>query len=123
MAKREPDEAREHRIAMEVVVDAYGPEEQAMGWYYYLDDKLTFPFQARCLQERSISPLRQGEEVIVDSLAPTDDCLHEIFVLTTWQGRSLGVPLAQLEAVGTDEDTEEGVSDWHYWVDQGYEFG
>ncbi len=94
-----------------------------MGWYDYLDDKLTFPFQARCLQERSISPLRQGEEVIVDSLAPTDDCLQEIVVLTTWQGRSLGVPLAQLEAVGTDEDTEEGVSDWHDWVDQGYEFG
>ena len=25
---------------MEIIVDAYGPEEQALGWYYYLDDKL-----------------------------------------------------------------------------------
>jgi hypothetical protein len=24
----------EERIMMKVVVDAYGPEEQAMGWYY-----------------------------------------------------------------------------------------
>ncbi|MGC9261379.1 MAG: calcium-binding protein, partial [Phycisphaerae bacterium] len=23
---------------MEIVVDANGPEEVAMGWYYYLDD-------------------------------------------------------------------------------------
>jgi hypothetical protein len=108
---------------MEVVVDAYGPEEQAMGWYDDLDDTLTFPFQARCLQERSISPLRQGEEVIVDRLAPTDDCLHEIFVLTTWQGRSLGLPLAQLAAVEADEDTVEAIEDWHYWVDRGHSFG
>ena len=28
---------REERIEMEIIVDAYGPEEQAMGWYYYLD--------------------------------------------------------------------------------------
>ena len=30
------DEHREERISMEIIVDAYGPEEQAMGWYYYL---------------------------------------------------------------------------------------
>ena len=27
---------------MEVIVDAYGPEEQAMGGYYYLEEKLQF---------------------------------------------------------------------------------
>jgi len=31
---------REKRIAMEIIVDAYGPEEQAMGWYYYLDERV-----------------------------------------------------------------------------------
>lgn len=44
MASIERDEAREARITMEAVVDAYGPEEQAMGWYYYLADRLAFPF-------------------------------------------------------------------------------
>ena len=38
------DEERERRISMEIVVDAYGPEEQAMGWYYSLEDRLGFPF-------------------------------------------------------------------------------
>jgi hypothetical protein len=28
------DQEREERISNEVIVDAYGPEEQAMGWYY-----------------------------------------------------------------------------------------
>ena len=27
---------REERIEMEIVVDAYGAEKRAMGWYYYL---------------------------------------------------------------------------------------
>ncbi len=31
------------------IVDAYGPEEQALGWYYYLENKIGFPFQAKCI--------------------------------------------------------------------------
>jgi Calcium binding len=27
------DDAREHRIDMEVIVDAYDEQERAMGWY------------------------------------------------------------------------------------------
>ena len=27
---------------MEVIVDAFGSEEQAMGWYYCLEEKLQF---------------------------------------------------------------------------------
>jgi len=45
---RSKDEVREERIVMEVVVDAYGRSERAMGWYYYLDGKMKFPFKARC---------------------------------------------------------------------------
>ncbi len=36
MTKLRQDKEREERITMEIIVDAYGPEEQAMGWYYYL---------------------------------------------------------------------------------------
>jgi hypothetical protein len=31
---REKDAAREERIHNEAIVDANGPEEQAVGWYY-----------------------------------------------------------------------------------------
>jgi Calcium binding len=37
---------REERIHNEVIVDAYGPEEQALGWYYYLENK-KFSFLSR----------------------------------------------------------------------------
>jgi len=57
MPRRAKDEEREERIHMEIVVDAYGPEEQAMGWYYYLADTMHYPFSARCIARRVTSPL------------------------------------------------------------------
>ena len=118
------DEEREERIAMDIVVDAHDGEEQAMGWYYYLDDQLRVPFIARCIAERAISPLRAGAEVEVVGMAPEDECEHEMFVTTRWEQRTLAVPLAQLEASShVDEQTRQAVEDWHYWVERGYEFG
>jgi hypothetical protein len=54
MPKRDTD--RERRIMEVIVVDAYGAEERAMSWYYYLDDQLRFPFTATCIAKRSILP-------------------------------------------------------------------
>ncbi len=73
MTRPAKDEEREERINMEIIVDAYGPEEQAMGWYNYLSDTLQFP-----------------------------------------------VPLMQLEGLQVDEETQQAIGDWHYWVNRGY---
>jgi len=122
MSPSQRDEEREERIIMEIVVDAYGPEEQAMGWYYYLDDTLSFPFTARCKMRRPVSPLRVGDEVKVIAMAPETECEHEMFVMLRWNEDDLAVPLSQLEVIHGDEQTQQAVADWHYWVEQGYEF-
>ena len=92
MAKPKRDPIREDRIQNEAIVDAYGPEEQAMGWYYYLEDRLRFPFQARCIAANVVSRLRKGKTVEVRSIAPEDACQSDMLVLICWQGRSLAVP-------------------------------
>ena len=123
MAKRE-NKAREDRITMEIVVDAYGSEERAMGWYYYLEGKLQFPFTAACVSERASSPLEKGDEVEVMGMADTDDCQHEMLVLVRWERKKgLAVPLGQLKVGGDgDAGTREAVEDWLYWDKMGYEF-
>ncbi len=123
MAKVERDEEREERITMEIVVDAYGPEEQAMGWYYYLQDTMQFPFTAACVSKRRISPVKEGATLEVVGMAPEDECEQEMFVEIEWEGDTLAVPLIQLEAPEADEETQQAIADWHYWVSQGYEFG
>jgi hypothetical protein len=122
MAKRKKDPIREDRIQNEAVVDAYGPEEQALGWYYYLENKIRFPFQAKCTVAKTVSPLRKGETVEVRRLAPEDACSSDMLVLITWHGRNVAVPLSQLTPLDADESTSEAVSDWHYWIAQGYLF-
>jgi hypothetical protein len=118
----EKDEDREHRITMEIVVDAYGEEERALGWYYYLQDKLGVPFRARCVQEREVSPLSVGDEVEAVGLPPERECEREMFVSIRWGQRKLAVPLAQLKVVEADDETREAVEDWLYWVGRGYQF-
>lgn len=114
--------ARERRIEQEIVVDAYTSDERAIGWHCYLDDKLRFPFKAKCIAVRGISPLKQGEEVEVLGMAPEDNCMKEMFVVVGFAGRKLGVPLVQLDPVKPDEATHDAVEDWRYWSAMGYEF-
>ena len=122
MAQTEKDEERERRIHEEVIVDAYNEAEQAMGWYYYLEDRLNSAFIARCIKMRIISPLQVGDEVDVIGLAPEDECEHEMFVIMRWdRPEGLAVPLSQLGFVHGDERAREAVEDWHYWVNRGYE--
>ncbi len=122
MPESKKDPKREHRIAMEIIVDAYSPEEQAMGWYYYLEEKLGFPFLAKCIAERAISPLREGDEVEIVGMGPEAECQHEMFVEMTWDKRTLAVPLSQVKPIASvDKLTKEAVGDWHYWLSQSYE--
>ena len=44
-----------------------------------------------------------------------------MFVWVGRAGRRIAVPLAQLQPLSKDEETQEAVGDWLYWVDRGYE--
>src|SRR3990172_8547823 len=104
------DPEREHRIAMEAIVDANGPEEQAMGWYYYLEDKIHFPFRAKCMIERTTSPLWTRDEVEVTGMASEADCGREMFVEIQWDNRKLVIPLVQVQPLTDSEvNTNEAV--------------
>lgn len=72
MAREDPE--REERIAMEAVVDCYNESERAMGWYYYLQGTISFPFAAKCDRKRAISPLKVDERVEVIDMAPEEEC-------------------------------------------------
>jgi hypothetical protein len=118
--QRNPD--REERIHEEILVEAFGPEEQAMGWYYYLESKLRFPFQARCIASYEVSPLQVGEIVEVYRMAPEAACSSDMLVMIEWQDRMMAVPLSQLIATDADDETVDAIADWHYWLDRRYTF-
>jgi len=75
------------------------------GWYFYLENKMRIPFQARCTVAKSVSPLRKVETVEVGCLAPEDSCCSDMLVLIRWRGRNLAVPLCQLTPFDADKST------------------
>jgi hypothetical protein len=120
MAKGKPDQQRMQRIQMEIVADAHDEEEQAMGWFSHLEERLHFPFRARCIAPQPGSPLRKGQEVEAVDLVAPEDWDGEMLVTVTWEQRTLAVPLAQLKALQADAATTQAIEDWHYWVEQGF---
>ncbi len=122
MSGTAPDKNREERIDMEVVVDAYNEDERAMGWYYYLEDKLQFPFKARWVNRQR----PQGKEIEVVEMSPEDECMRSMFVEVRYrEGEVDDIFSARLEdihPIEVDEGTAEAIADWHYWIDMGYEF-
>ncbi len=121
-ARAEKDEERERRIEDEVVVDAYGEEERALGWYYYLESRVKFPFQARCIAEERTSPLQRGEKVQVIGMAGEENCRSDMFVQVRWNRRTTAARLSQLDGISIDGQTKEALGDWRYWVAKGYQF-
>ncbi|MGF1494792.1 MAG: calcium-binding protein [Microcoleaceae cyanobacterium] len=122
MTEPEEDKVREDRIDAEVIVDAYSPEEQALGWYYYLDRKIKFPFKAKWVD----SPNSKGKTVKVLKMPPEEDCMLEMFVEIRYKDKSgedeFSVRLAEIQPIDVDPNTEEAIADWHYWVEMDYEF-
>ena len=116
------DKIREDRILFEIVVDAYNETERAMGWYYYLQEQLEFPFIAECRFLRTTSPLKVGQKSEVMAMASEDECMCEIQVWVKKGRTKLAVPLDQLACKSKNEDTCQGVADWHYWRARGYEY-
>ena len=109
---------------MEIVVDAYGEAERAMGWHCYLDNIIRFPFKAKCNSRRVTSPLKPGQQVLVTGMAPAEECEREMFVMIRWDDEEgeLAVPLSQLKPLRADVESTQAVEDWHYWVAMNYRF-
>lgn len=114
MANTESDPAREERISREVFVDAYTPEEQALCWYYYLENKLNFPFQA----------LWENETVEVIGMDPdSEDAGSQVQLQVLYREGELEdvfpVLVTDLQPVNADEEITSAIADLHYWVNQG----
>ena len=116
MAMTPHDDDREQRISNEIIVDAYNGSEECMGWYCYLEDNLTVPFDA----------VWNDNQVQVVGMSDEEECDREMRVDVAYTEGSLkddfSVPLAEIAPGEVDETTAEAVADWKYWVERGYEF-
>jgi hypothetical protein len=78
--------------------------------------------QARAWCEASLAALEEhklkGETIEVQGMAPEEACSSDMLVLLKWQGRTMAVPLSQLQPIKGNKATNEAITDWHYWLAQ-----
>jgi hypothetical protein len=126
MSSVEEDKIREERITMEIVVDAHDKEERAMGWYYYLDDTLNIPFNAKWKKKTRKSATVEEKTVEVLGMAPEDECERDMLLEVVYVGGKdedvFTAKLSEIEAIDADSETSEAIADWHYWLARGYKF-
>jgi hypothetical protein len=53
----------------------------------------------------------------------SDDDSYEMLAEIEFMGRTMGVPLHQLEPIDVDDNTRQVIEDWQYWIARGYLFG
>ena len=119
MSKVPIDEDREHRIIYEVVVDCYNDYEVSMGWYYYLEDRLNFPFEAAWLGTGH----SKAEIVEAISMAEEEECKTDMLIEIRYRDGEdedvFTVPLLDLQPTDEGALRMEAIEDWRYWLAQG----
>lgn len=105
---------REHRIFYEIIVDCYDEEEQKMGWYYYMEEKLHFPFEAQIiLRKKNGTKTKQSVEVV--QLSSDEEFGNDMTVEVCYDEIVLDIPLLQLLNIKADEASIQAIEDWRYW--------
>jgi hypothetical protein len=113
---REHDKERDHRIHDEIIVDAYGDEEQAMSWYYYMEEKLVFPMKAKVKLRLRGGKTEEKAVKIVEIDPESETSLTLRFGMT--EGKSDRVQYispADIVRIQTTEENLEVLNDWLYW--------
>ena len=118
--KRKPsaNAERKRRIDNEILVDTYDEYEEMSAWHCYLEDNLSFPFNAVCDENTEIFPLIKGDAVRVMKMADIEYCYGGMFVMVEWSKRTFAFPLEYLTTDNTDKKTVEAIGDWKYWANK-----
>lgn len=61
---------------------------------------------------------KDGVASATNRWSSTEPTLSQMHVTVEWMDRELGVPLEQLEPLGVSDETEQAITDWHYWLNR-----
>ena len=113
------EEEINYKIRNEIIVDCYGDYEVNMGWYYFFEEALEFPFEAE-----TVIKYRGGKvnhtKVDVLGIATEEgkfDNISEIQLEVSPKGQQiiLDVGISKLENVEGSESVEEALEVWTFW--------
>ncbi len=111
------DEEMRYKIDYEIIVDAYDDDEQSMGWYYFFEETLEFPFTALAQLKKRDGTTETKRVKIIGLASKETGFMNEDFNLDMEQGQYIRpVAYATLSEFKASEETLEAFQIWDfYW--------
>lgn len=109
------DEEMKDKIYNEIIVDAYDEYEQSMGWYYFFEETLEFPFTATAHLKKRDGATESKRVKITGIVSKEEDFRSDDFNLEMEQGQYLRpVAYSALSDIKASEETLEAFQIWEY---------
>lgn len=107
----------QNKIDYEIIVDCYDEYEVSMGWYYYMEETLEFPFTATAQVKKRDGSLEKREVIITGLASDEEGFLSRDFNLEMENGELLvSIAYSKLSQIKASTPTLEAFQIWNYWV-------
>ena len=106
----------QHKIDYEIIVDCYDEYEVSMGWYYYMEETLKFPFKAKAKLKKVDGSVKLTEIQVTGLAADEEGFMGNDFDLEILTGGHFSnIHYSQLSQIKADDETLEAFAIWEYW--------
>ena len=106
----------QHKIDYEIIVDCYDEYEVSMGWYYYMEETLKFPFKAKAKLKKVDGSVKLTEIQVTGLAADEEGFMGNDFDLEILVGGyATDIAYTKLSDIKADDQSLEAFAIWKYW--------
>jgi len=109
------DDEMQYKIDYEIIVDAYDEYEQSMGWFYFFEETLEFPFTATAQLKRRDGTTESKRVKLTGLVSKEEDFRDNDFNLEMEQGQYVRpIAYSALSDIRASDETLEAFEIWDF---------
>lgn len=101
-------------IEDEIQVDAYSETEINMGWEIFMDEQLSYPFEADYMIKFADGRKENTKIEVIKGLDNQSNNIPNYLVEAIYNGLIIQVKLSDLNNIESNEDTKKAIAVWRY---------
>src|SRR5690606_28398682 len=107
----------QHKIHNEIIVDCYDEIEISMGWYYFFEENLEFPFKATVPLRKKDGSTEMKVVKVVALASDEEGFISQDFDLEMEHKEYLyKIEYSKLAHIKASAQTREAFKIWDFWV-------
>lgn len=111
------EEAIKYKIDYEIIVDCYDEYEVSMGWYYFMEETVKFPFRATAKFKKRNGSIEQKEIEIIGLASDEEGFMKNDFDLEIEVGEHIStIAYSKLSNIKASQETIDAFTIWNHWI-------